>query len=81
MVKRNRAAPGMLRGGRVGKRRALQDAVNAGDGVLHDHAILAHEHQLCQRQRDDRRDNDIKEQVQQYTAVRSAVGKQKAACN
>ena len=57
------------------------NTVNAGDGVLHDHAVFAHEHQLGERQRDDRRDDDVKEQVQQHAAVRTAAEEQKAACD
>ena len=41
----------------------MQNTVNAGDGVLHNHAVFAHEHQLGQRQGDDRRDDDVKEQI------------------
>lgn len=63
----------MLRHFRLRKRRALQHAVNTGDGVLHDHSVLAHKHQLGHCHGDDRRDNDVKEQVQQHATVCSAA--------
>ena len=81
LIQRHGAVLRMLRCARLRKRGALQNTVNAGDGVLHDHAVFAHEHQLGERQRDDRRDDDVKEQVQQHAAVRTAAGEQKAACN
>ena len=81
MIQRHRTVLGMLRHFRLRKRRAFQYAVNAGDGILHDHAVLAHEHQLGHCQRDDRRDDDVKEQIQQHTAIRSAVGEQEASCD
>ena len=71
----------MLRCARLRKRGALQHSVDTGDGILHDHAVFAHEHQLGERQRDDRRDDDVKEQVQQHAAVRTAAEEQKAARN
>ena len=71
----------MLRRVRAGERRAFQYTVNAGDGVLHNHAVFAHKHQLGQRQGDDRRDDDVKEQVQQRAAVRAAAGEQESARN
>ena len=55
----------MLRRVRAGERRAFQYTVNAGNGVLHNHAVFAHEHQFGERQRDDRRDDDVKQQIQQ----------------
>ena len=81
MIQRNRAVLGMLRRVRAGERRAFQYTVNAGDGVLHNHAVFAHKHQLGQRQGDDRRDDDVKEQVQQRAAVRAAAGEQESVRN
>ena len=79
MVQRHGAVLGMLRSVGLRKRRALQHTVNAGDGVLHDHAVLTHKHQLGKGQGDDRRDDDVKEQIQQNAVVCPAVGKQEAA--
>ena len=47
----------------------MQNTVNAGDGVLHDHAVLAHKHQLGKGQGDDRRDDDVKEQIKRVKGL------------
>ena len=59
----------------------MQHSVNARDCILHYHTVLAHEHKLCERQGDDRRDDNIKQQVQQHIAVRAAVREQESSCN
>ena len=71
----------MLRSVALAERRAVQHAVDAGDGILHHHAVLAHVHQLAQCQGDDRRDDDVEQQVQQQRVVHRAVGKPEAAEN
>ena len=81
MIQRYRTVPGLLRYFRLRKRRTFQYAVNTGDGILHDHSVLAHKHQLGHCHRDDRCDNDVKEQIQQHAAIRAAAREQEASCD
>lgn len=61
----------------LGHRGRIQNAANPCQGVRHDYVVFTHVHDLGQRQRNDRRDNDIKQKVEQKRVCyrRTVVGK------
>ena len=79
VLQRHRASlrvPGLVA---LGEGRAVQHAVNAGERVLHQHVVFAHVHQLAQRHRHRRRDDDIEQQVQHQLRRDCAAGQPEAA--
>ena len=62
-----------------GHRRLVQHGVDAAQRIGHDHLVLAHIHDLRQRQRDNRRDDDVKQQIQQEFRGNAVSRQQQAA--
>ena len=76
----NRTVFGLLGNFWLGQRLQVQYAVNAVQCIVYDHGIFALEHHLSQGQGDHRRNDDVKQQIQQKGRRNSAIMRQQKAC-
>ena len=79
VLKLHRAVLRVLRLIAYEHRLRVQHRVYAAERVGDDHFVLAHVHDLRQRQRDDRRDDDVEQQVQQKFRRDAALRKEQPA--